>query len=709
MLLQNGADTNARDGFFYTPLHLACVNSSISCVDVLLRAGADPTTKAQGGVTPLQGARKPEIRELLRHAASSWKVGSAVKDIDAAASSAAKGSDARWIGNPGYGDGHGDSGSDGGPEDDYDDFEGYDNDVCDRDRMRVSIETVQTSEGEGSGADDNAVSRNDGEVPHIAVAAADDATGNADDAGLAMDSENAAAAAVTTSIGSPERAAMTGISSNVSSPSAGPVQVRNLPGDDAFAALSDDERNPKRNLSRSDNMEVDDDHNDDGVDGIDVQSFYLLEGKIVPFADASASASASGTSGTASDAAVSAARSNQPPVTRGRPTHRVARQQQEATRARPRRTSTGSMLQKVFNSPPQSVSKRKTTEGDAAVATPHQLDPAGALGTSTDVTRALVPVSVDSPKGSTTIAATASSAREAHDYPLRVTRQEGETIARESGQLPLVTTTAQDSSCSVSGTATKGCASISPGRHFAALTLTSAPPEMLLHKAPRIKPVQTLRQASVEVVVDALPRYVSTPLTTQTPFIERVTAAAVPRVTRGMTAKMQGVVEVTPSAKPGSASASAAATAVMPGASATTQDTSSIPTAAAKARTTDLSEEAEKRIAHKRRRARSLPPCLEGDEQSTRRRRGAAGREPRPPRKQRLESRPCMHGPTAVIKTLRLDDARRDDKALTCRLQDVWTLEAAVGGGPGTTGGGSDSPLSSSPAPPIRRATTLVG
>ncbi|CAN0519031.1 unnamed protein product, partial [Scytosiphon promiscuus] len=51
MLVQNGANVNSRDGFFYTPLHLACGNGAVACVDVLLRSGADPTTRAQGGVT----------------------------------------------------------------------------------------------------------------------------------------------------------------------------------------------------------------------------------------------------------------------------------------------------------------------------------------------------------------------------------------------------------------------------------------------------------------------------------------------------------------------------------------------------------------------------------------------------------------------------------------------------------------------------------
>lgn len=54
ILLRNGAELDARDGFFHTPLHLACINGAVGCVKVLLENGADPSTKAQGGITPLQ-------------------------------------------------------------------------------------------------------------------------------------------------------------------------------------------------------------------------------------------------------------------------------------------------------------------------------------------------------------------------------------------------------------------------------------------------------------------------------------------------------------------------------------------------------------------------------------------------------------------------------------------------------------------------------
>lgn len=89
MLVQNGANIDARDGFFYTPLHLACVNGAVACVDVLLRAGADPGPAAQGGVTPLIAARKPEVRELVKEALATRK--SSLWEIDISGQSAVDG------------------------------------------------------------------------------------------------------------------------------------------------------------------------------------------------------------------------------------------------------------------------------------------------------------------------------------------------------------------------------------------------------------------------------------------------------------------------------------------------------------------------------------------------------------------------------------------------------------------------------------------
>lgn len=53
-----------------------------------------------------------------------------------------------------------------------------------------------------------------------------------------------------------------------------------------------------------------------------------------------------------------------------------------------------------------------------------------------------------------------------------------------------------------------------------------------------------------------------------------------------------------------------------------------------------------------KRRAKSLPPLWPRDARRARRKRGGAVRPPR----QKIESRPCMEGPTAVIENLTLDD-----------------------------------------------------
>ncbi|CAN0399757.1 unnamed protein product [Ectocarpus fasciculatus] len=93
----------------------------------------------------------------------------------------------------------------------------------------------------------------------------------------------------------------------------------------------------------------------------------------------------------------------------------------------------------------------------------------------------------------------------------------------------------------------------------------------------------------------------------------------------------------------------------------------------------------------KKRRAKSLPPA--------------------PLRRPRLESRPCLAGPSSVIQNLTLNDGGgggKDDDAwaLSEWLHGAASATAAASGG----GGGGDDPPP--PAPtllPQRRATTLVG
>lgn len=49
LLLENGADVNARDNYGLTPLHYVSENG---CVDLLLEAGADPQARTCDGQTP---------------------------------------------------------------------------------------------------------------------------------------------------------------------------------------------------------------------------------------------------------------------------------------------------------------------------------------------------------------------------------------------------------------------------------------------------------------------------------------------------------------------------------------------------------------------------------------------------------------------------------------------------------------------------------
>ena len=56
MLLDAGADPNARTEHDWTPLHLAVEGTSSAAIAVLLDAGADPEARDEDGRTPLHGA-----------------------------------------------------------------------------------------------------------------------------------------------------------------------------------------------------------------------------------------------------------------------------------------------------------------------------------------------------------------------------------------------------------------------------------------------------------------------------------------------------------------------------------------------------------------------------------------------------------------------------------------------------------------------------
>lgn len=68
MLLERGADPNARQQMHYTPLHGAASRGDIEMAKLLLAHGADRDAKASDGMTPADVARKyahPEFAEWI--------------------------------------------------------------------------------------------------------------------------------------------------------------------------------------------------------------------------------------------------------------------------------------------------------------------------------------------------------------------------------------------------------------------------------------------------------------------------------------------------------------------------------------------------------------------------------------------------------------------------------------------------------------------
>jgi len=68
LLLERGADPNAKDNDGHTPLHVAAQEGHVEIVKILLERGADPRIADNGGHIPLDYAKGSAIRSLLESA-----------------------------------------------------------------------------------------------------------------------------------------------------------------------------------------------------------------------------------------------------------------------------------------------------------------------------------------------------------------------------------------------------------------------------------------------------------------------------------------------------------------------------------------------------------------------------------------------------------------------------------------------------------------
>jgi ankyrin repeat protein len=65
MLLQAGADPDARQQGGYTPLHEAALNGKLALVELLLANGADPALASDKGETAIEMARSKGERAVV--------------------------------------------------------------------------------------------------------------------------------------------------------------------------------------------------------------------------------------------------------------------------------------------------------------------------------------------------------------------------------------------------------------------------------------------------------------------------------------------------------------------------------------------------------------------------------------------------------------------------------------------------------------------
>jgi ankyrin repeat protein len=65
LLIERGADVEAKDKWGRTPLYYACLNDNLECAELLIDAGADVGAKDRFERTPLDLAQSNEMRALL--------------------------------------------------------------------------------------------------------------------------------------------------------------------------------------------------------------------------------------------------------------------------------------------------------------------------------------------------------------------------------------------------------------------------------------------------------------------------------------------------------------------------------------------------------------------------------------------------------------------------------------------------------------------